>query len=172
MILAFDTYYYDEKARTICLAFESWEAVDYQSAYSEELENIADYTPGEFYKRELPCILSLLKKIGPEPTVEAIIVDGFVYLDDEGKPGLGARLHEALDKSVPVIGVAKTNFATIERLKREVFRGESKRPLYITAVGADLEAAAENVRRMHGTFRIPDLLKTLDRYTKEADKRF
>jgi len=66
MILAFDTYYYDEKARTICLAFESWEAADYVAVYSEELENIADYTPGEFYKRELPCILSLLKKIGAE----------------------------------------------------------------------------------------------------------
>jgi exodeoxyribonuclease-5/deoxyribonuclease V len=166
MILAFDTYYFDNKARTVCLAFSSWENDASYDVYTEELEGIADYEPGAFYKRELPCILSLLKQIGTEKTIEAIIVDGFVWLDDERKPGLGAHLYNALHAQVPVIGVAKTNFATIEQLKYELYRGTSQRPLYITAAGMDLIEAAEKIRHMSGEHRIPALLKKLDGLTK------
>ncbi len=40
------------------------------------------------------------------------VIDGYVWLDDQGKKGLGARLYDALDAQIPVIGVAKTLFAT------------------------------------------------------------
>jgi len=167
MIFAFDTYYYGNKAKTVALAFNSWYSSQALEIYSEILEGVAEYTPGEFYKRELPCILSLLKQIEPS-LIDLIIVDSFVFLDDQEALGLGGHLYHALDGAVPVIGVAKTNFATIDRKKAQVFRGESKLPLYITAIGMDLPEAAENIRSMHGTFRMPTLLKRLDDFTKDV----
>lgn len=118
----------------------------------------------EFYRRELPCILSLFHRI-PE-TATTIIVDGFVFLDDEGKFGLGAHVYKALHAKIPIVGVAKTNFATIEKLKIPVFRGKSQNPLFVTAIGTDVSAAAEKVRNMYGELRIPTLLKKLDQLTK------
>lgn len=168
MILAFDTYYYEHRAKTVCLAFEQWSAPSAAYVLAEVRDGIEEYVPGEFYRRELPCILGLLKQIDLQ-TVEAIIVDGFVYLDDENRPGLGAHLYRSLNDKIPVVGVAKTNFATIERNKRAVIRGKSERPLYVTAIGLDLDQAAEWVTRMSGPHRIPDLLKQLDQLTKENE---
>ncbi|MCV2484923.1 endonuclease V [Flavobacterium sp. SH_e] len=166
MILAFDTYYFDDKAKTICLEFAEWNEDKNFKIHSEIIGNIEEYIPGEFYKRELPCILSLLKQIDLS-TIEAIVVDGFVYLDDEEKYGLGGYLYEKLNKKIPIIGVAKTNFASIEKNKKALFRGDSKKPLYITSIGIDLEEAYKKVESMHGEFRMPTLLKELDRLTKE-----
>lgn len=50
--------------------------------------------------------------------VEATVVDGFVYLNDEQKYGLGGYLYEKLNERIPIIGVAKTNFASIEKNKK------------------------------------------------------
>lgn len=167
MILAFDTWYGTAgKAKTVCLAFERWEDAQPLAIHTAFMENVADYTPGEFYKRELPCILDLFEKL-PYEEIEAIVVDGFVFLDDDGKPGLGARLYKALEEKIPVIGVAKTNFASIDQLKKPVLRGESQKPLYVTAIGIDAGTAAQHVQRMAGDYRFPDLLKQLDRLTKE-----
>ena len=140
MILAFDTAYSGDRAKTVCIAFHSWSDQAPTSIHSETIEGVADYEPGQFYKRELPCILSLLKTV-PQENVKAIIVDGFVVLDDTGLPGLGAHLHAALNGRVPVIGVAKTNFATLHRLKAEVLRGASVKPLFVTAMGMPLSRA-------------------------------
>ena len=165
MILAFDTYYYPSKAKTVCLTFENWTDKHYLQAYTEEITEIEEYVPGEFYRRELPCILSLLDKI-PHTDQDVILIDGFVYLDDEQKPGLGAHLYHQLQTKIPVIGIAKTNFATIEKLKRPVYRGKSKNPLFITSIGLDIERAVTLVSGMHGEHRIPTLLKQLDQLTR------
>lgn len=165
MLLAFDSYYFNNKAKTVCLAFNDWSDEHEFAVYSELLEDVADYEPGAFYKRELPCILSLLQQIDLSE-VKAIVIDGFVQLDDSGKLGLGGHLYEALDRKIPVIGVAKTNFATIEKLKKPLLRGSSERPLYITAIGIDLDEATTNIREMHGENRMPTLLKKLDGLTK------
>ncbi|MBJ2124167.1 endonuclease V [Flavobacterium sp. IB48] len=166
MILAFDTYYFDQKAKTICLEFAEWNEDKNFKIYSETINNVEEYIPGEFYKRELPCILSLLKQIDLS-TVDVIVVDGFVYLNDENKYGLGGYLYEKLNKEIPIIGVAKTNFASIEKNKKALFRGDSKKPLYITSIGIDLEEAYKKVESMAGEFRFPTLLKELDRLSKE-----
>lgn len=166
MILAFDTYYSDKKAKTVAIGFNAWTDAQPHEVFTETLDDVADYQPGEFYKRELPCILSLLSRIDLAK-VEAIVIDGFVILDDNGKPGLGGHLYARLDQKVPVIGVAKTNFALINEGKREVFRGQSERPLFITALGIDLDVASNNIRHMHGDYRIPTLLKYLDGLTKK-----
>ena len=167
MILAFDTYYFDNKAKTICLEFSEWNEDKNFNIHSETIDNVEEYIPGEFYKRELPCILSLLKQIDLS-TIDVIVVDGFVYLNDEEKYGLGGYLYEKLNKEIPIIGVAKTNFASIEKNKKALFRGDSKKPLYITSIGIDLDEAFKKVESMAGEFRIPTLLKELDRLTKEV----
>lgn len=167
MILAFDTYYDNAgKAKTVCLAFDRWEAEAPLQIHTAYLDHVAEYTPGEFYKRELPCILDLFHRL-PYADVEAIVVDGFVYLDDERKPGLGAHLYQALHERIPVIGVAKTNFASIDQLKKPVLRGESQKPLYVTAIDMDIHTAAQYIQRMAGDYRLPTLLKQLDQQTKE-----
>lgn len=148
------------------MQFSNWNDDRPVKIYTEIISGVEEYIPGEFYKRELPCILSLLKQIDITET-EAIIVDGFVYLDDENSLGLGAHLYQALQGEVPVIGVAKTNFASIEKNKRAVFRGESTKPLYVTAIGIDIDIATGNITKMHGDYRLPTLLKELDRLTKE-----
>lgn len=90
------------------------------------------------------------------------MIDGFVVLDDSDKSGLGAYLFDFLDATIPVIGVAKNNFFTINDLKREVYHGESAKPLYVTAKGIDLDISAAHILNMHGTFRIPTMLKLAD----------
>lgn len=165
MILAFDTYYFDNKAKTVCVEFTDWNDSNYKFQ-TEITDNIKEYIPGEFYKRELPCIISLLNKYDLK-NIEVIIVDGFVYLNDENKFGLGGYLYEKLDRKIPVIGVAKTNFATILKNKKSLLRGESKKPLFITAIGIELKDAVQKIQNMDGEFRIPTLLKELDRLTKE-----
>ena len=166
MILAFDTYYFDNKAKTVCLEFAEWNENKNFKGHTEIIDNVEEYIPGEFYKRELPCIISLLNKIDLK-NIEAIIVDGFVYLDDDKKYGLGGYLYEKLNKEIPIIGVAKTNFASIEKNKKPLFRGDSIKPLFITSIGIDLEEAFQKVESMAGEFRMPTLLKELDRLTKE-----
>lgn len=166
MILAFDSYYYENKAKTVCLAFENFEDKKPLKIIEDYQENVTEYEPGNFYKRELPCILSLLEKHHFE-NIETIIIDGFVFLDDNQKLGLGGHLYKSLDEKIPIIGVAKTNFSGINLMKKEIYRGESNNPLFITAIGIDLNTASENILKMHGNFRFPTLLKQLDSLTKQ-----
>ncbi|MDA6069014.1 endonuclease V [Flavobacterium sp. AC] len=166
MILAFDTYYFDGKAKTVCLEFTEWNQSENFKVHTEIIGNVEEYIPGEFYRRELPCIISLLNQFDLKD-IDFIIVDGFVYLDDEMKYGLGGYLYEKLNKEIPIIGVAKTNFASIEKNKRILLRGDSKKPLFVTAIGIDLDDAFEKVESMAGEFRMPTLLKEMDRLTKE-----
>ncbi|WP_316824030.1 endonuclease V [Pedobacter miscanthi] len=167
MILAFDTFYFEDKAKTICLSFAEWKSDRETTIYSDIVVGIEDYISGEFYKRELPCILNLIAKIDLT-NVEFIIVDGFVYLDDDKKLGLGGHLYEKLGQKIPVIGVAKSDFAAIHNNKKAVLRGESKKPLFLTSIGIDLQEASNFIKAMHGDFRIPKLLKDLDILTKNV----
>jgi len=52
-------------------------------------------------------------------------------------------------------------------LKIPVLRGHSKNPLFVTAIGTDAETAALYVKNMSGQYRIPSLLKELDKLTKQ-----
>ncbi len=165
MILAFDTYYYDDKARTVCVSFKDWGEENDIRVYTETVSGIAAYVSGEFYKRELPCIISLLSKIELK-SIDLIIVDGFVYLDDANKFGLGAYLYEALNEEIPIVGVAKRDFATICKNRKEAYRGKSNNPLFITSVGIDLDIATQKIQEMAGDYRMPTLLKEVDRLTR------
>lgn len=113
--------------------------------------------------------MSLLKKISLKEG-DLIIVDGYVTLDNTGKIGLGGYLYESLNKKYPVIGIAKNGFASEDNLRKTVFRGESKTPLFLTAVGIDTDDIKINLENMFGAYRIPTLLKKLDQLTREKDE--
>jgi deoxyribonuclease V len=91
----------------------------------------------------------------------AVIIDGYVWLDAAGRPGLGARLHEALGGRVPVVGVAKTAFRGDDG-SVPVLRGLSARPLRVTAAGMPAAMAAAKIAAMHGPHRIPIMLRLAD----------
>jgi deoxyinosine 3'endonuclease (endonuclease V) len=167
MILAIDVHYRNNTAKVVCALLQQWKdplAMEHRVKF---VDGVAEYVPGEFYKRELPCILEILQDIDLT-TVSCIVIDGFVVLDDTGKYGLGGHLYESLDRKVPVIGVAKTNFHQNTRHVIPIYRGESKNPLYVTAIGTDLQQASDNIKEMSGDHRIPAVLKELDRKTKET----
>ncbi len=168
MILATDIYYYDDKAKAVALTFEHWTDEVAKQVFTCQLNTVTEYVPGEFYKRELPCILEVLKQTELS-RVEAIIVDGYVILDNQGKIGLGGHLFQALNGTIPVIGVAKTNFADNTRHVARVLRGESQRPLFVTAMGMGLSDAAGHIQSMAGQFRLPTLLKEVDKISKEKN---
>ena len=167
MIIAFDTYYYENKAKTIGVSFNKWENDKPIEIYNEIIEGIAAYEPGSFYKREMPCILSLLKKIDLND-VQFIIVDGYVILDNDGKYGLGGHLYEELSEKIPIIGVAKSGYDSNKLNSKALLRGESKKPLYISAIGIELNLAFEYIKSMHGNYRMPTLLQIMDTKTKES----
>ncbi|WP_299712425.1 endonuclease V [uncultured Tenacibaculum sp.] len=166
MILAFDTYYFDNKAKTVCVSFNTIADAEPADIKDEIIEDVPEYVPGSFYKRELPCIVSLLKQFDLTQ-VELIIVDGYAILNNEGKLGLGGYLYEELNKTIPVIGVAKSQFNVENKFAKELFRGESKKPLYVSAIGMDLQEAFNAIKDMDGNYRMPTLLKVLDTKTRE-----
>jgi deoxyribonuclease V len=120
----------------------------------------APYRPGEFYRRELPPLRAVLPAAGE---LALIVVDGYVDLDPDGRPGLGA--HVQAEFGVPVIGVAKTAFGAATHAA-PVLRGQSSRPLYVTAAGMTIADAAGLVAEMDGRFRLPDALKRVDRLAR------
>ena len=113
----------------------------------------ADYESGSFYRRELPPILALLE------AAECLVIDGYVHLGAERRPGLGHFVWEA--SGVPVIGVAKTRFEGTPG-ECALMRGASARPLWVTAAGLELAEAMQRVGEMHGPYRLPTLLKRVD----------
>jgi deoxyribonuclease V len=120
------------------------------------------YRPGAFYERELPPLRAVLTRC---TTLDLLIVDGYVTLDPAGRPGLGHHVRDELD--VPVIGVAKTAFRGATHAV-EVYRGRSRRPLFITAGGLAVADAAELVRAMAGEHRLPDALKRVDTLSRSG----
>jgi deoxyribonuclease V len=160
MILAVDVHYRDTHADIAGVSFQSWEQPSADATFISSLSGINKYIPGSFYKRELPCILKLLHEHDLHP--ECIVIDGYVFLDGISKPGLGKHLYDALDESISIVGVAKNLFKGIDQ-EFQIYRGKSIKPIYITAVGIPIEQARENIMKMHGRHRIPDILKSVDR---------
>ena len=68
------------------------------------------------------------------PCRPILIIDGYCYLDTAQSPGLGANLAKTLQTPMAIVGVAKNQYRRSEHAI-PVTRGESSRPLYITAIG-------------------------------------
>ncbi|WP_262494690.1 endonuclease V [Flavobacterium davisii] len=167
MILAIDVYYINEIAKSVGVLFD-WKDIHPQEVIIDIKEGVAEYVPGEFYKRELPCIEALLKKI-PLEKIKIIIIDGHIYVDDSLKYGLGGYVWELLEKKIPIIGVAKNAFHSNTSTVVPLYRGESKKPLYVSAIGMEITEAVTHLQNMQGDFRIPSILKELDTITKNQN---
>lgn len=158
MILATDVHYSDSTAVAAGVLFQNWSDAEPQEEYVCKIPSVESYESGSFYKRELPCILTLLQKY--KLTVDCIVIDGYVYLDNHSRPGLGKYLFDALGGTVTVVGVAKSSFPGIST-ESEIVRGKSQNPLYVTSTG-NIDAAKSDILGMHGEFRLPTLLKRVD----------
>lgn len=167
MIACTDVHYGQAEAIAACLLFRDWPDDHACLEVTERVQEPAPYEPGRFYRRELPGLLSVIGRLVERPGV--ILIDGYVWLGDEFHPGLGAHLYEALGRTAAVIGVAKTLFREGPAV-RAIKRGTSLRPLYVTAAGRDLNEAAERVVELHGEFRIPTLLKKVDRLCRGLER--
>ncbi|WP_407305711.1 endonuclease V [Acinetobacter sp.] len=164
-ILAVDVDYRDGYAIAAGVLFQDWDSVEC-AVITARIDDVQPYEPGAFYKRELPCILELLKHI--KIKLGCIIVDGFVRLGADQHDGLGAYVHHVTQ--IPVVGVAKTYFEETPDLTK-VFRGGSKKPLYVTSIGGDEEMARLVVEVMAGDHRIPGMLKYVDYICRNQDLR-
>ena len=164
MILAVDVDYRQDRAVAAGVLFNAWNATTAVQEIRIDCQITNGYVPGEFYRRELPCILKLFGKL--DKHVDIIVIDGFVYLGEERRPGLGMHLYERLNGKVAVIGVAKSAFKDTPASTR-LLRGGSQRPLYVTAIGMAEDAARQGIQQMHGKDRLPTLLKLVDRLCRE-----
>jgi deoxyribonuclease V len=126
------------------------------------------YEPGQFYRRELPLVQAFLADVRASGhAVTGVVVDGFVWLGPD-RPGLGEHLFATLEDGVPVIGVAKTGFSGAQGVAEPVYRGESAKPLWVTADGIEVERAARRIEGMAGEYRMPAVLKRVDRIAREG----
>lgn len=165
-MLAFtDVQYAETTARAACVLAHAWSDAVPAHEVALSVSPIAAYEPGAFYKRELPCLMQVLREAERFGRVETVVVDGYVWLDADGTPGLGAHLYEALGRSVPVVGVAKTAFKGSE-MAAKVERPGSVKPLFVTVAGMSVEQAVAQVRQLHGAHRIPTLLAAVDRLAR------
>ncbi|MEM7474647.1 MAG: endonuclease V [Planctomycetota bacterium] len=164
-IACFDVGYAEDRAIAACVTICDWRDSAPEGEYSLEIQKPNEYIPGEFFRRELPCLQQILATLPREPNI--MVIDGFVDLDENGRKGLGAHLFDALDRRIPIIGVAKSGFRTASHAI-PILRGKSKNPLYITAAGLSRDQAAESILQMHGTHRNPAILKRVDQLSRGA----
>ncbi len=165
-IVAIDAAYGETRSAVGAVYFRDWasEHTHATSSFIREGKPPA-YEPGAFYKRELPLLMEALDQA--EMPISAVVIDGYVWLSADRKPGLGARLYEAVARRIPVIGVAKTVFRD-DTWSEKVRRGASDAPLYVTSVGIDRADAARRIVGMSGEGRTPKLLSLADRQARSA----
>jgi deoxyribonuclease V len=162
MLACVDVDYRPAEAVAACVLFHDWPDSTEAGTLVAHLPPAAPYQPGQFYLRELPCLLQVLRRA--TCPLDVVVIDGYVWLG-EGEPGLGAHLHREL--GVPVIGVAKTAFHG-SRQALKVQRGQSSKPLHVSAAALDPAEAARAIQAMHGPHRIPTLLKRVDRLCRDG----
>ncbi|WP_322618589.1 endonuclease V [Deinococcus terrestris] len=164
-MLAADVGYSPGWAKAAGILFREWTDEHPERVVTAHLASPEEYLPGQFYRRELPALLSVIGPVLLE--THTVVIDGYVWLGSERRPGLGLHLWEALERRIPVIGVAKTRFQGTPE-ETEVLRGTSGSPLFVTAVGLSLEEAKGHLKGMAGKHRLPTLLKEVDRLSRSG----
>ncbi len=160
-----DVDYRPTIAVAVAIVADTWNAPAPIEMRVAHIADVKPYRPGAFFERELPCILQVLSLVQSE--IRAIVIDGYVDLDEHGRPGLGAHLHSHFQNTKVVVGVAKTAFHGGD-FATPVLRGSSHKPLFVTTRGIRREHAAELIRRMHGSFRLPTLIKEVDALARRS----
>lgn len=191
--IAIDAYYLNGICYVVGGIFNKWKDEHVSKFIYADVKVESEYIPGEFYKRELPGIMKLLEQIDLKE-FDNIILDGYVYLEEGGyydketrkyipvtiKKGLGEHLKAAIYKTYPhtlygmpnIVGVAKNLYGNNEKAYGCCYRGESKKPLYITSLNRhnDLifpKSIQKMVKQMSGEYRMPTILKEVDLETRK-----
>lgn len=167
MKIAVDSYYYsDTDCYTVGVIFENWTDSEPVEIISCHTSRFGPYIPGQFYLRELPGLERLLASVDLS-SIDTVIVDGFVNFGDQ-HPGLGEHLKkdylDQINPSINIVGVAKTKFSGCEKFSEPVLRGKAINPLWVQGTNP------ENIKNMDGKYRLPTLLKILDKETKKYKK--
>jgi deoxyribonuclease V len=160
MILAVDVDYNGTCANIAGVVFSEWDSITPAAEYVVKIENIEDYIPGSFYLRELPCLAKIIEQV--KENISIIVIDGYVWLNNDCKPGLGGHLFDLCKQKYQIIGVAKRSYFSSGENCIKILRGNSKVPLFITSAGIDNKTAAGLIQNMAGENRIPYLLKKVD----------
>lgn len=163
MIACLDVHYSVAHANAAAIVFSRWEAPSAVSQYTAMVSQAAEYEPGRFYLRELRPLLSVIAQI--VEAIDVFVIDGYCHLSSDGAPGLGHFLNRSLNSNAVIVGVAKNRYRDT-RHAAELLRGRSTRPLFITAIGADYHTASQHIASMAGEFRVPTLLKAVDRLSR------
>ncbi len=165
--LIIDVHYEDNaQSSTGVVAGIRFSGIEKNTILSEHttiVNDIQPYESGQFYKREMPCILALLKQI--KQPYDVIVIDGYVYLDGKQQKGLGGYLYDTLEIKKPIVGIAKNKFHAITD-EYAVKRGKSKHPLYVTCVDADIKTAIKLVHDLEGEYRLPRIIKDVDKLSR------
>ncbi|MCF8508328.1 MAG: endonuclease V [Hyphomonadaceae bacterium] len=166
MIAILDAAYAGEASVAACLTADDWTSPAPIAEFTHRAGRAEEYAPGEFHRRELPLIMSVLAMLPERPRI--LVIDGYVWLDTDGRKGLGAHLFEALRGRTAVVGVAKSRFAGAEQWVEQVTRGDSTSPLWVTCAGVTLSEAVSGLKRMHGAHRIPTLVGRVDQLARKT----
>ena len=172
MIAALDVHYTETKSHAAAVIFDEWYSDEPIATHTATDTNVAEYEPGKFYMRELSPLLKVISQI--QGVVDVYVIDGYCHLSHSFAPGLGVYLHDALESPAAIVGVAKNRYRNSDHAV-EVFRGGSKRPLFVTSIGMEYGVAAEHIQSMAGEFRIPAMLKAVDRLARtsvESEAKF
>ena len=165
MIAALDVHYSASSACAAAILFDDWGAEVPKERHSVTVPGCADYQPGQFYLRELSPLLDVIINISNR--VDTYVIDGYCHLSSDCAPGLGTILHQELKQEAIIIGVAKNRDRQSNHAV-EICRGNSTRPLFVTSIGIEYNLAGEYINSMAGNFRIPTLLKTVDRLARDG----
>jgi deoxyribonuclease V len=158
-----DVHYESTRSIAACVVFNNWLDSKPAELIRVIVPGASQYCAGRFYERELPCLMSVLQRAGRE--FDTIIIDGYVHLRTDVGKGLGVYLFETLPYSPVVVGVAKNPLKVADHFV-PIYRGKSKRPLFVSAIGCSVEQAASSILGMHGPYRIPTLLKLADHHAR------
>ncbi len=117
--VALDVGYRGQGALGAAIVFDEPSTADVVEQRTVQIDVVGDYISGQFYRKELDCLLKVLDQLSAVPQI--IIIDGYVTLAEQA-PGLGLHLWAALDQQCQIIGVAKSAFRGADHAM-EVLRG-------------------------------------------------
>jgi len=162
--VAFDVYYSKDFAIVGYVLFkDEYSSIPYKTGQVQCFD-IQPYVPGQFYKRELPCLLTAMAQI--DERISLIYIDANVWLS-RNKKGLGKYLYDSLEPKTPVIGISKSFYSDETDVIVPVRRLSSIKPLYISSIGIDLNLACEKVKQMNGKYRLPEMIKLADKESRK-----
>jgi deoxyribonuclease V len=139
-------------ATAACVVLRSF---DSSESLEERVVRLRQAPPGASRSSDLELLLLRAALDALVTDVQVVVIRGYVWLGGTTRPGLGARLYQALRESVSVLGIAEARLADGKPDVLEIARGRNPRPLFVTSVGFPPPVVGKLVRAMHGGGRLP-----------------